>query len=68
MKKLLRQWWLPAIGAVVGAAGGFLYWKYIGCNSGACAITSRPFNSTVYFAVLGALVFSLFQPKREKPA
>ena len=53
------------IGAVLGAIAGFLYWKYVGCLTGTCAITSNPIRSTIYFAVTGALLFSLFK-KSEK--
>ena len=54
------------IGAVVGAVGGYLYWRFIGCSSGTCMISSKPLNSTLYFAVLGALVFSLFDVNKVK--
>jgi len=57
---------LPVIGVLVGALAGFLYWKYIGCNSGTCAITSRPLNSSVYGAVMGALLFSMFTKDKKK--
>ena len=49
------------VGAVVGGLVGFLYWKFIGCNSGTCKITSSPLNSTLYFAMMGILVFSMFK-------
>lgn len=52
---------LPITGVLLGALGGFLYWKWIGCNSGTCAITSKPLNSTIYGAIMGGLVFSLFK-------
>lgn len=54
-------------GAVVGAIAGFLYWKYVGCLTGTCSITSDPTNSTLYFALMGALLFGLFkkEPKAE---
>lgn len=52
---------LMVIGAVAGALAGFIYWKYVGCLTGSCAITSNPVRSTLYFAVLGALLFSLFK-------
>ncbi len=61
MKKWYKQNSLVILGTLVGAIGGYLYWKYIGCLSGTCAITSKPFNSTIYFAIIGALVFSLFK-------
>jgi hypothetical protein len=64
MKKWLLTNKLYFIGTVVGAVGGFLYWKYVGCLTGTCAITSNPIRSTVYFAVFGALIIGSF--KKEK--
>ncbi len=61
MKKWFKQNYLWVVGAGIGALSGFLYWKYIGCISGTCAITSKPLNSTLYFSVLGILFFSLFK-------
>jgi len=43
------------IGIVLGAAAGFAYYKFVGCSTGACPITSNPFISTIYGAVMGAL-------------
>jgi ABC-type long-subunit fatty acid transport system fused permease/ATPase subunit len=63
-KSLFQKNKLYIIGAVIGAISGFAYWKFIGCQSGTCKITSSPLNSTMYFAILGALTFSLF--KKEK--
>ncbi len=51
------------IGVLVGAVGGYLYYHFIGCTSGTCAITSQPVNSTLYGAMMGGLLFSSF--KRE---
>jgi hypothetical protein len=67
MKKWFKHNYLLFAGALVGAVAGYLYWKFVGCSSGTCAITSKPLNSTLYFAVLGMLVFSLFKksPKKE---
>ena len=61
MKNWIIENKLYVIGAVVGALAGFLYWKYVGCLTGTCAITSSPVRSTIYFAVLGSIVFSLFK-------
>ncbi|MCI0751577.1 MAG: DUF6132 family protein [Flammeovirgaceae bacterium] len=41
--------------------GGYLYWYFVGCNSGSCAITSSPVNSTLYGAVIGGIIFNLFR-------
>ena len=54
---------LMLIGALAGAISGYMYYRLVGCASGTCAITSSPINSTVYGAVMGALLFSMF--KRE---
>jgi F0F1-type ATP synthase assembly protein I len=43
-------------GIVIGAVLGFAYYKFVGCASGACPITSNPIISTIYGAVMGALV------------
>ncbi|MFO0695147.1 MAG: DUF6132 family protein [Polyangiales bacterium] len=36
-----------------GAVSGFLYYRFVGCASGACPITSNPWISTGYGALLG---------------
>jgi hypothetical protein len=38
---------------IIGAILGFSYYHFIGCNSGSCAITSQPINSTLYGAFMG---------------
>jgi hypothetical protein len=69
MKKWILQNRLYIIGAVFGAVAGFLYWKYVGCLTGTCAITSSPIRSTLYFAAMGALFFGVFKKEnKEKPA
>lgn len=54
------------IGIVVGAIAGYLYYSQIGCNSGTCAITSKPLNSTAYGALMGGLLFSMFKKEEKK--
>ena len=44
------------IGVVAGALFGFLWYKLVGCSSGACPITSNPWISTLYGATLGFLM------------
>ena len=44
------------IGIVLGAAAGFAYYRFVGCSSGACPITGNPYISTLYGAVIGALI------------
>lgn len=52
-------------GAVIGAVAGWLYWKYIGCASGSCPITARPLSSTLYGALMGALLFHTIAPGKK---
>lgn len=65
IKSLILKHKLTFIGVVVGAIAGFLYWKYVGCYSGTCAITSNPTNSTLYGTLMGGLLFSLFQKENK---
>ena len=57
---------ITGIGIIVGAIAGFLYYFYVGCASGTCAITSKPFNSTLYGALMGGLVFNIFVKSQKK--
>ncbi len=66
MKKWFSNNGLYIIGAVLGAVAGYLYWQQIGCVSGTCAITSKPLNSTLYGAVMGALLLGLFKKENKK--
>lgn len=61
MKKLVFKYRLEIAGALTGAALGLLYWKFVGCESGTCAITSSPVNSSIYGAIMGALLAGLFK-------
>lgn len=66
IKRFLIRHKLPLAGLVVGAGAGWLYWNQIGCITGTCAITSNPFNSTVYGALVGWLLFSSFKKETKK--
>lgn len=41
---------------LVGAALGYAYYRVVGCSTGACPITSSPYISTAYGALMGFLV------------
>ncbi len=62
----IKKQWLILTGAALGAIGGYLYWYFIGCNSGTCPITSSPLNSTLYGVLLGGLTGSMFKRDRKK--
>lgn len=44
---------------LVGAVAGFAFQRTIGCRTGACLITSNPYVSTLYGAILGYLLHGL---------
>jgi len=54
------------IGIVVGAIGGYIYYAKIGCSNGSCAISSNPYISTLWGAVMGYLLGDMFNPKPKK--
>lgn len=60
----ISKYKLYFIGGIVGALAGYLYYHFIGCASGTCAITSKPVNSTLYGALMGAILFSMFQKNK----
>ena len=66
MKKWFKNNKLYLIGAAIGAIAGYLYWQQIGCASGTCMITSKPVNSTIYGAIMGALLFGMFKKESKK--
>jgi len=45
--------------ATIGAVGGFLYWKFIGCIDGTCPIKSVWYLSTLWGMAMGYLLGDL---------
>lgn len=62
----IKKQWTVIAGGAAGALGGYLYWYFIGCNSGTCPITSSPLNSTLYGILLGGLLGSMFKKDLKK--
>ena len=44
------------LGVLIGSTLGFLYYYFIGCSSGTCAITSSPYGSIIMGGIFGLLV------------
>lgn len=42
--------------SLLGASGGYAYYYFVGCASGACPISSNPWISTSYGAGMGLLL------------
>jgi hypothetical protein len=70
MKELLRKHKFIILITAAGAAGGFLYWKFVGCQTGSCPIKSVWYLSTLWglaFGYLsGSLIMDLLTKFREK--
>ncbi len=63
MNEFIKKNLLKIIGIAVGGLAGFAYYHFVGCASGTCPITSNPYISVIYGAVLGYLVFDMFKKK-----
>ena len=48
----------PFLGVAIGAIAGYLYYHFIGCSSGSCAITSNPYTSVLFGAAIGFFAVS----------
>ena len=59
--ELLKRFKLILIFGAIGAVGGLLYWKFIGCQSGTCPIKSVWYWSTLYGALIGMLAGSIIR-------
>jgi hypothetical protein len=61
-RKTLKEFFLsrtflrPFIAFLVGSTAGFLYYHFVGCTSGHCAITGNPYLSTLWGGLLGFFV------------
>ena len=49
MNVIMGKFTYPLVGGVLG----FLYYKFIGCSTGACPITANPILSTLYGLLVG---------------
>ena len=59
MKDLIKKYKYFITGILIGAVSGFLYWKFIGCENGTCAIKSNAGLMTGYGALVGVLLGSV---------
>jgi ABC-type branched-subunit amino acid transport system permease subunit len=62
--KFLKSNLFTISGMFLGAAGGYLYYHFVGCSSGTCAITSNPWISTLYGSMMGGLLLNTFQKEK----
>lgn len=58
--KPIKKYLIITLFALAGSTAMYLYWFFVGCNSGTCLITSSPTISSGYGLLLGGLVGSSF--------
>jgi xanthine/uracil permease len=66
MNELIKRNLLKIIGILVGGIGGFAYYYFVGCASGTCPITSNPYISVIYGALMGYLLLDMFKKKENE--
>lgn len=64
--ELFRKKRLTIIFLVLGALGGFLYWKFVGCESGTCRIKSVWYWSSLWGAAMGYVIGDIINDLRMK--
>ncbi len=65
MRNFIIKYKYYLIAIPLGALAGFLYWRFVGCSSGTCPITSKWYNATLYGMIFGAL---LANTPRKRPS
>ena len=66
MNDFLKKHILKIAGIISGGIAGFAYYHFVGCASGTCPITSSPYISTLYGALMGYLLFDMFKKKEHE--
>lgn len=60
---MVKPSWKHIAWAGGGAIAGYAWYYFVGCASGTCPISSNPYISTVYGAVVGVLAMGSFTKK-----
>jgi|LSQX01.3.fsa_nt_gb hypothetical protein len=60
IKEKIKKYIRPIIFTLVGAIIGLLYYKFVGCSTGTCVITSNPVSSMLYMGLVGFLLSGAF--------
>jgi len=66
MRNFISTYKLYILGILLGGIAGYLYWRFIGCNSGTCPITSKWYTTTLYGMLMGILIASPSKKRQEK--
>jgi len=61
-----KKWIRPALFTLGGALAGPAYHHFIGCAGSSCPITSNPYGTMLYTAVIGWLVSGIFSKECDR--
>jgi hypothetical protein len=51
-----RYFWKPFLSVFLGGVAGYLFYHFVGCKGGSCAITGNPLGSIIFGSLLGLFV------------
>ena len=60
MKERIKKWLRPVLFTLGGGLVGLGYYYLVGCSTGTCVITSSPYTSMAYMALIGWLLSGAF--------
>jgi hypothetical protein len=63
--EIIKKWSKLLLPTVLGLAGGYLYYYFVGCNRG-CAITSNPYTSMIWGGAIGLLLTNWKSKPKQK--
>ena len=55
------------LGLFAGAVVGLIYWKFVGCHSGTCPLTSNPYKTVGIYALMGGLLTYKSGSEKDEP-
>ena len=58
----MKQRRISFIFLILGGLSGFLYWRFVGCSTGTCPITSHWYAMSLYGMLMGWLIGDLLAP------
>ena len=56
----VKKWIRPALFILVGVLVGYGYYRFVGCPTGVCAISSNPVSAMIYMGAIGLLLSQIF--------
>jgi len=66
MKTIVTRYGIVIILSVAGIIGGFLYWRFVGCRTGSCPITSNWQLSIFMGGIIGYLTGDSIKDFKER--